>query len=72
MANNPGGKGSGARPLSVSIQKFGEEFDRIFGSKNDPVKHCEVYKKDGCAHVDGPLCNMNTCNARTTQVETSK
>lgn len=29
-------------------------------SKDDPVKHCEVYKKEGCAHVDGPLCNMST------------
>lgn len=27
----------------------------------DPVKHCKVYKEFGCAHVDGPLCNVNTC-----------
>lgn len=28
----------------------------------DPVKHCEVFKSLGCAHVDGPLCDMQTCN----------
>lgn len=32
----------------------------------DPVKHCQVYKAIGCAHVDGYLCNMNTCNITTT------
>lgn len=30
----------------------------------DPVKHCEVYKKEGCAHVDGFLCDMETCSIR--------
>ena len=30
----------------------------------DPVWGCEVYRTDGCAHVDGFLCNMNTCNIR--------
>lgn len=27
----------------------------------DPVKHCLVFKSVGCAHVDGFLCNMQTC-----------
>ncbi len=27
----------------------------------DPVKNCMVYQADGCAHVDGMLCNMLTC-----------
>lgn len=27
----------------------------------DPLKHCNVYKRDGCAHVDGPLCDVDTC-----------
>lgn len=27
----------------------------------DPVVSCEVYIKEGCAHVDGFLCNMKTC-----------
>lgn len=29
---------------------------------NDPVKHCNVYKRVGCSHVDGPLCNMKSCD----------
>lgn len=27
----------------------------------DPVKHCPVYKAEGCAHVDGYLCEVETC-----------
>jgi hypothetical protein len=30
----------------------------------DPVKHCLVYKQDGCCHVDGFLCDYNTCDIR--------
>lgn len=33
-------------------------------SKNDPVRHCNVYKTVGCAHVDGMLCNMKTCDVK--------
>ena len=29
---------------------------------DDPVKHCEVYRVIGCAHVDGYLCAMETCD----------
>lgn len=42
-------------------------FARIFNDPTDPVKHCNVYKdkaNGSCAHVDGPLCNFNTCNMR--------
>jgi len=35
----------------------------FFGiDKKDPVYYCDVYKKKGCSHVDGFLCNMDTCN----------
>lgn len=27
----------------------------------DPILHCGVYRKHGCAHVDGMLCNTETC-----------
>ena len=27
-----------------------------------PVRHCDVYKEIGCAHVDGYLCNMSDCD----------
>lgn len=30
---------------------------------HDPVKHCPVYKSEGCAHVDGMFCNMSTCSS---------
>lgn len=30
----------------------------------DPVYSCEVYKSEGCAHVDNPLCDMKTCTIR--------
>ena len=29
--------------------------------KNDPVYHCKTYKQDGCAHVDGFLCDGPEC-----------
>lgn len=29
---------------------------------NDPVKYCTVYKREGCAHVDGLLCNFPDCH----------
>lgn len=31
---------------------------------SDPVKHCDLYKDKGCGHVDGYLCDMNTCKER--------
>lgn len=37
-------------------------YDFVFPSIHDPVKHCSFYKKHGCAHVDGMLCNMATCD----------
>lgn len=43
----------------MSIISF---FKKIIDSSNDPVKNCDVYKNEGCAHVDGFLCNMQTCN----------
>lgn len=30
----------------------------------DPVKHCDLYKDEGCAHVDGFLCDFDTCPMR--------
>ncbi len=30
--------------------------------ENDPVYSCDVYKNHGCSHVDGMLCDMETCN----------
>lgn len=41
-------------------------------SKDDPVKHCEVYKDKGCGFVDGYLCNMKTCPIREGYIEGKK
>ena len=30
----------------------------------DPVKHCTLYKEEGCSHVDGILCDFDTCSMR--------
>lgn len=31
---------------------------------SDPVRLCEVYASQGCAHVDGFLCNLADCSTR--------
>ena len=31
-------------------------------AKNDPVYNCGLYKLEGCAHVDGVLCDLPTCS----------
>jgi len=31
-------------------------------TKTDPVRHCSVYRAEGCSHVDGFLCDMETCD----------
>ena len=43
-----------------AIIKFFKDMKEIHA--NDPVKHCNVYKQVGCAHVDGFLCDMRTCD----------
>ena len=30
--------------------------------KNDPLKDSQVYKKLGCSHVDGLLCDFPNCS----------
>ena len=44
------------------VQRMIENLEKAL--RNDPVKHCEVYKEIGCAHVDGYLCDMGTCGIR--------
>lgn len=36
----------------------------MFNNQNDPVKHCELYKEQGCSHVDGFLCDFPSCSMR--------
>ena len=30
--------------------------------KNNPIRHCSLYKNEGCAHVDGLLCDFPKCS----------
>jgi hypothetical protein len=44
-----------------------EKIKSIFAPKDippDPVKHCHVHKTVGCSHVDGPLCDVRTCDVK--------
>ena len=41
------------------IDKIKERFYRWINS--DPVKNCPVFKEEGCAFVDGFLCNYPNC-----------
>ena len=34
----------------------------------DPVTHCPVYKAESCPHVDGYLCEVETCDIITNWV----
>lgn len=29
---------------------------------SDPVKGCDLYKEEGCSHVDGYLCDYPDCS----------
>lgn len=37
-------------------------WQHILNKYPDPVIVCDVYKREGCSHVDGYLCNPKTCN----------
>jgi len=37
------------------------EENNYYISYNDPVGSCAVYKTQGCSHIDGMLCDMETC-----------
>jgi len=37
---------------------------------HDAMAQCAVYIKDGCSHVNGYLCNMNTCSILNKYKET--
>ena len=37
---------------------------KISRRPNDPVYFCELYRRDGCSHVDGFLCDFDTCKER--------
>jgi hypothetical protein len=38
-----------------------EKFWRATNFEIDPLDYCDVYREQGCSHVDGFLCNMEHC-----------
>lgn len=47
-----GGKGSRPRPFSVSHKKFAENWDRIFGNKNEDSTSSETDKTSQTSKTD--------------------
>lgn len=43
---------------------FKEFWKALLNPPKDPLKHCKLYKAEGCAHVDGFLCDVDTCQER--------
>jgi hypothetical protein len=41
---------------------------RRFNSRDDPAKHCQVFKTVGCSHIDSFECNIHTCNIAVTTI----
>lgn len=46
--------------MSAAIVKHWFESNKS-KTNNDPLKSCNVYKEQGCSHVDGMLCNTKEC-----------
>ena len=44
------------------VQRLIENLEKAIMS--DPVRYCEEYRDIGCTHVDGYLCDMETCDIR--------
>jgi hypothetical protein len=43
---------------------FKELLKQFLIGYTDPVKECKLYKDQSCSHVDGFLCQYNTCQMR--------
>lgn len=50
-----GGKGSAPRPFSVSIEQYGDNFDRIFGRKKKSIgeQQADAFLKDEYYDLEG-------------------
>lgn len=47
--------------LSAVVAYVRWRFDRRYP---DPVRRCKVYRRVGCSHVDGMLCDPATCREK--------
>ena len=55
------------RTMIKRLKKLWANYKRM--READPVFHCEFYKKNGCTHVDGYLCDMPSCEIRADYLE---
>lgn len=51
-----------AAPVPRLVGRIFSFFRGFIDTSTDPVKHCRVYKEDGCCHVDGLLCDFPKCD----------
>lgn len=58
--------GTGTRHRNDDLIKMLRQATKVIDIPPDPVKHCQVYRHAGCAHVDGMLCDMRTCTIKVT------
>lgn len=35
---------------------------------SDPAYNCELHRDAGCAHIDGSLCELETCGIRAAYI----
>ena len=38
------------------------KYIKEFKFSKDPLRYCDVYKINRCCHVDGFLCDVDTCS----------
>ena len=48
----------------MRLKKFWKRLKRFWyrWRNSDPVYHCNVYREEGCSHVDGMLCDFPNCS----------
>ena len=54
-------KSTGNVAASRPLQRLVSWLKSLTKRGPDPVYDCDVYIRMGCSHVDGPCCDMNTC-----------
>jgi hypothetical protein len=45
----------------IVLMELGDSGFFDWFSRNDPVQNCELYRDEGCSHVDGYLCDFPQC-----------
>lgn len=59
-----------ARKLNYIQQIAGSVYKEFFDSfKNDPLNNCTLFLEEGCAHIDGILCDFPNCSMNKDYIE---